>query len=132
MTYAGEKKGDMILGLWFTEENKSKVEIYETQNIYKGKFIWLKKEMDEGKAVLDSENPDPKEKNKPLIGKEFVWNFRFDSGANKWVDGRIYNPEDGKTYMCSLSLEKDGRLLVRGSIDAWGLLGKTQFWTRVK
>ncbi len=45
---------------------------------------------------------------------------------NKWEDGTIYDPEDGKTYKCSMWIEK-GKLKVRGH---WGLFHQTQTWIR--
>lgn len=53
----------------------------------------------------------------------------------KWItekaeNGKIYNPTNGKTYNSYMKLQKDGKLLVKGSIDKKGLIGKKQIWTR--
>ena len=48
-----------------------------------------------------------------------------------WSGGRIYNPEDGKTYKCKLTLKDDNTLTVRGYVGLT-IFGKTQYWTRVR
>ncbi len=130
-------KADDILGKWFTESSSSKVEIYYKNNEYKGKIVWLKepiydaKHAKAGKEKADDLNPDEKKKNAPLVGLDFLWGFKYNESEKKWINGTIYNPEDGKTYYCTLQFNKDGNLIVHGSVDAWGLLGKTQIWVKV-
>jgi len=43
--------------------------------------------------------------------------------------GRIYNPESGKTYKCTLTLLDDNTLKLRG-YKGISLLGGTEVWTR--
>lgn len=45
-------------------------------------------------------------------------------------NGKIYVPTNGKTYNSYMKLREDGTLLVKGSIDKAGILGKKQIWTR--
>ena len=52
-------------------------------------------------------------------------------GPGKWSGGRIYNPEDGKTYKCKLTLQDDGTLKVRGYVGL-SIFGKTQIWRRLR
>jgi hypothetical protein len=54
-------------------------------------------------------------------------NFGFNS--KKWVDGRIYDPDNGKTYKCKMTLKEGGILHVRGYIGI-SALGRTTIWTR--
>lgn len=51
---------------------------------------------------------------------------------DKFENGKIYNPVNGKTYNSYMKLQDDGKLLVKGSIDKKGLIGKKQIWTRYK
>ena len=50
-------------------------------------------------------------------------------GEGKWRGGTIYDPRDGKTYKCAMSLKPDGTLEVRGYVGL-ALFGKTVVWTR--
>jgi uncharacterized protein (DUF2147 family) len=50
------------------------------------------------------------------------------TGPDRWGDGWIRNPDDGKTYKASISLTGDGRLRLRGCLVV--PLCRTQTWTR--
>jgi uncharacterized protein (DUF2147 family) len=56
--------------------------------------------------------------------------FQYDNG-NKWDDGKIYNPKDGKTYSCYMKVLNANTMEVKGYIG-FSLIGKSQTWTRVK
>ncbi len=132
VTFAQEVvTGNGIVGKWYTVEDRSIVEIRQVNDKFFGKITWLKVPTDENNKVkVDDKNPEVALKDRPIVGIEFLKDFKYDDKANKWIDGTIYNPEDGKTYYCYMVIEKDGRLFVRGSLDAWGWIGKTQYWTR--
>ena len=133
-TSAGEDKE--ILGVWITTDNKSKVEIFSKNETWHGKIISLKETHwpanDEkgmgGKPKNDRNNPDPKLRDKPIVGLEFMNGFTY-SGKKRWEGGKIYDPENGKTYKCKLTLTSTNRLEVRGFIGI-SLLGRTEVWTR--
>lgn len=73
-----------------------------------------------------------KTKGKPVEGLIFFWNFVRDDGSNvKWVDGKVLNPEDGRTYNCELELGEDGKTLkVFGYIRLLFKVGGTNVWQR--
>jgi len=137
ISFCYANSADDILGQWATEQEKSHVEITLDQGKYFGRIVWLKdpvyatNDAMAGQIVMDRKNPDVAKRKIPLVGKEILSGFRYDSHSQKWVDGKIYNPEDGNTYFCSLTLDKSGKLLVRGSIDMFGLLSKTTYWEKV-
>jgi len=126
---------DDIVGLWNTAEGRSKVEIYKCADRYCGRITWLKEpnypDNDEqgmaGKPKVDRENPDPDLRSQSLLGLEMLRDFRYDDG--QWRDGTIYDPREGKTYSCKITLAEDGTLKVRGYIGI-SLFGKTAEWTR--
>ncbi len=129
---------EALLGKWWTEEKDAQIEIYPCEGKFCGKIIWLKDpnfpENDSkgmgGKTKIDRENPDASKRERPLLGMNLVWGFT-PSGENLWQSGFIYNPRDGKTYKCKLTLENPDRLKVRGFIGV-SLIGKTNIWTRAK
>ncbi|MBU0678895.1 MAG: DUF2147 domain-containing protein [Verrucomicrobia bacterium] len=116
-----------ILGQW--ETDKSIVEIYERDGLIFGKLAILKEPLDEeGQPKLDKDNPDESLRTRPVQGLEFMWNFKQKSDT-QWGGGKIYDPKNGKTYYAKITLEGT-QLKLRGSIDKWGLAGRTATWTR--
>jgi uncharacterized protein (DUF2147 family) len=138
MTPALSASGDDVVGLWLTDGGKSKVEIVREQDEYRGKIVWLKEEVypeddpEAGTVKYDRNNPDEKLRPRPILGLELVWGFRYDEKGHKWERGRIYDPESGKTYNCTMWLDEEGNLNVKGSLDKWGLIGRSTLWTPVK
>ncbi len=134
---AGQGPG-AILGKWWNEEKDAQIEIYPCEGKFCGKIVFLKEphypENDSkgmaGKPKVDRENPDPSLRERPMVGMNIVWGFT-PAGGNVWEGGYIYNPREGKTYKCKLTLENPDRLKVRGFIGV-SLIGKTNIWTRVK
>jgi uncharacterized protein (DUF2147 family) len=70
--------------------------------------------------------------NKPLEGLIFFWGFvRDEDDKLKWVDGKILNPEDGKTYNAEAELGPDGKTLkVFGYIRLLFKVGGSSVWQR--
>ncbi len=132
---AWSASGDDVVGLWYTDGGKSKVEIVRNQDEFNGKIVWLEEEVypeddpDAGKVKVDRNNPEEKLRSKPLLGLELVWGFKYDEKGRKWERGKIYDPESGKTYNCNMWLDEEGNLNVKGSLDKWGLVGRSTVWT---
>lgn len=126
---------DGILGSWSLRDQKARFEIYKCGEEYCGKISYLSepdyppaaKNGRAGSPKLDTENPDPALKNRPLLGMPLMEGFRY-TGENSW-DGRIYNPEDGHKYRCKLWLDGESRLKVRGYLG-FSLFGRTETWIR--
>ena len=59
-------------------------------------------------------------------GCTVVSDFRREA-AGQWVDGKIYDPNDGKTYKSKMSVGADGTLKVSGCVLVFC---KAQSWTR--
>jgi uncharacterized protein (DUF2147 family) len=118
-----QPKADAIVGEWLTSAKDGKVQIYQTGNKFFGKVSWGNKA--NGK---DTNNPDPKLRDQNLIGLVILKDFVFD-GKEKWEDGTIYDPNNGKTYSCAMKLKDNHTLEVRGFIGI-SLLGRTEVWTR--
>ena len=122
-------EADAIIGEWYTKDNKALVQVVKTDNIYSGKIVLLKEpKNDDGSEKLDTNNPDESKQANPIIGLNLVNGFVY-KGKNKWGEGTIYDPDNGKTYSCKMMLKKDDTLKVRGFIGI-SLIGRTQVWTR--
>ncbi|NNF01996.1 MAG: DUF2147 domain-containing protein [Bacteroidia bacterium] len=119
---------DDVVGIWVTDDGKANVEIYKKGAKFYGKIIWLKEPNEEdGTPKLDDENPDKELQSKPILGLNMLSGFVFK--GDEWVDGKIYDPETGKTYSCYMEFKGVDRLKIRGYIG-FSLLGETTYWTR--
>ncbi|MBO3269573.1 MULTISPECIES: DUF2147 domain-containing protein [Hymenobacter] len=121
------------LGIWTNSEKKATFEIYKCDgNKLCGKIVSLTVPNDPktGKPKTDTVNPDPKLRSRPRLGMVFMQGFEYDSD-NKWDDGKIYDPESGKTYSCYIKMLNANTMEVKGYIG-FSLIGRSQTWTRVK
>ena len=120
---------DQILGVYWSPKKDAKIEIYKKGDKYFGKLIWIKEPNENGRPKMDLKNPDEKLKSTPLLGLNIVKNFVFDD--TKWSDGKVYDPNTGKTYSSNISMTGLNQLNMRGYIGI-SLIGRTENWKRVK
>ncbi len=64
----------------------------------------------------------------PISGLQILSDFTF-AGENEWAGGKIYKPDNGKTYRGKMTLVSPKKLNVRGFIGI-SLLGRTTTWTK--
>ena len=114
---------DDVVGTWLTADKSGQITIYKSGDKYYGKIKGGNK-----KEQFDVNNPDKAHRKDPLIGLVILKNFTF--GGNEWKDGTIYDPNNGKTYSCMMSLTNKSTLKIRGYIGfSW--IGRTEVWGRV-
>ncbi len=124
--------GDEIVGTWYTSTKNAKVSIFKTGNMFYGKIIWLKNpNEDDNKPKVDKNNPDEKLRSRHISGMLILKSFEFNTSDNNWQNGEIYDPKNGKTYSCKLTLSNQNTLEVRGFIGI-SLIGRTEVWTRTE
>lgn len=121
------------VGRWLTEGGKSQVEVARCGDKLCGRIVWLNEPLDEtGKPKTDKNNPAEAERSRPILGLQLLAGFiKSAEAGDRWEDGTIYNPEDGKVYKCTLTLQDANTLKVRGYVGL-PLFGKTQVWTRAQ
>ncbi len=124
-----------ILGVWNTEGKKSKVEIFKCDQQLCAKIVFLTEpvytnpeEGPLGQPKTDIHNPDPSKRKKPTVGLRIMEGLT-PNGEGTWTNGTIYDPANGKTYKCMVTLDGDDRLKVRGFIGI-SLIGRTTVWVR--
>ncbi|AQG82541.1 SIGNAL peptide protein [Spirosoma montaniterrae] len=124
---------DAILGKWLSSKGKNQVQIYKQGGRYFGRMVWMAEPNDPAtnKPKTDRLNPDVKLRSRPLMHLTMMTNLRY-KGNNVWTDGQVYNPEDGRTYGCELTLRDANSLDISGYVMGLGFLKKTRTWTRVK
>ena len=127
---ASAQKADAILGTWVNPNGEDHILIYKKGNKFYGKLDWIKFPNDEtGKPKTDKNNPDETLRSRPELNLELLKDFTFD-GDDVYEDGTIYDPKNGKTYSCKMTLE-GSTLRIRGYIGI-SLFGRSEIWTRVK
>ena len=115
-------------GTWLSEDRGTKVQIVNCGGKLCATVVWLDEPNDPetGKPKTDTLNPDPKKRNRPLIGLQVV-NGMAPSGPNTW-SGQIYNADDGHTYKAHLKLNGSDNAKVEGCVLM--VLCKGHTWTR--
>jgi len=116
------KNADEIVGLYWSPKKDAKIEIFKRGNRYYGRSIWV------ASMRKDSKNPDETLKNREVLGIELLTGFSFSDDS--YTDGKIYDPESGKTYDCKMTLT-DKILKVRGYIGI-SLFGRTEIFEKIK
>ena len=117
-----------ILGEWITiddatNEQKSVVRIYQAEDgKYYGKIIQLFEE-NALEAVCEACTGD--DHKQPIVGLTIIRDMQLKDGELR--GGKVLDPDNGKFYYAKVSL-KDGKLILRGSLDKAGLLGRSQTW----
>lgn len=120
-----------VTGKWRTIDDetgkaKSIVEIYESNGKIYGKVTEI---LDKGKEDKVCEKCSGAKKNKPIKGLVILEGLTKD--GDEWSGGKILDPTTGKTYKCYITLESADKLKVRGYVGI-ALMGRTQYWQRVK
>lgn len=83
------------------------------------------------KPKLDIHNPDEALRDRPIVGLRLLEGFHPE-GPGRWSGGRIYDPNNGKSYRCKLELEDGGKTLkIRGYVLT-PLFGRTTRWQRTE
>jgi uncharacterized protein (DUF2147 family) len=115
---------------WYNAEKTSKIRIYKaTDGKYYGKIVWLKTPTDaNGKPKTDKENPDEKKKKNPLMELQILSGFKLTDDTNVLEGGKVYDPNNGKTYCGKLTL-KSNTIDMKGFICSMSFLGRTTQWT---
>jgi uncharacterized protein (DUF2147 family) len=125
-----QSKPDRLEGLWYNDIKSAKVQITKgNDGKFYGKVVWLKEPLKNGKPKVDELNEDPKLRSRPRLGLPVLNGFVKD-GDEKYDDGTIYDPLNGKTYSCKITY-KGNTLDIRGYIGI-SLFGRTTTWSRAE
>lgn len=118
-----------IVGDWKTVDDKtgesfSIVNIYQAKDgLYYGKITKMLVGL-KGERCVECEGEDY---NKPLEGLIIIRGMKAENG--QLVGGKVLDPDSGKFYYGKIYL-KDGKLVLRGSLDKRGFLGRNQTWLK--
>ena len=119
-----------ILGDWKTvddktNEQRSIVTIYKgSDGLYYGKISKMLMYTD---LDLKCDQCKGEDYNAPIEGLVIIRGMKAENG--ELVGGKVLDPESGKFYYGKIYI-KDGKLVLRGSLDKRGFLGRNQTWIR--
>lgn len=130
MAMSGQAQVSAILGDWRTVDDKtgekrSIVTIYKgSDGLYYGKISKMLMYTD---LDLKCDQCKGEDYNAPIVGLVIIRGMKGEKG--ELVGGKVLDPESGKFYYGKIYL-KDGKLVLRGSLDKRGFLGRNQTWVR--
>ena len=129
----GQAQVGKMIGQWNTYDDntgdmRSTVRIYEENGTYQAEIITLYEKDANGKYKVMTA-PYPKEY-EGVVGTK-LFSEMIVHGSH--LKGKIYDPESQKTYHGKVTYKaKTDELVLRGSLDKAGLLGRSQIWKRKK
>jgi uncharacterized protein (DUF2147 family) len=127
---AAQNKEDAIVGIYLSQDESEKIEIYKTNEGYFGKIIWLEEPNNpkDNKPYTDTENRDKTKRNQPLLNLVIIRELKFEED-NVWKYGRIYYPDTGKIMECKGILKRNKLKL----IGYWKtpFFGRTEIWNKL-
>ncbi len=115
-----------VNGRWFTDNKDSIIEIGQCGAVVCGKVAKIIAPTPDGKPAVDSNNPNPAMRKRPILGMTLLSDFKAESG--EWV-GKIYDPRAGKTYKSKMKRLANGTLQVKGCV---GPFCRSVYFTPVK
>jgi uncharacterized protein (DUF2147 family) len=120
-----------VVGVWLNPKANTRVRVSPCGAALCGNIVWLKSSNDPqtGAPLTDKNNPDPENRNRPILGMQIITDLKPGRAAGEWT-GKIYSPNEGKTYDASFSMEGPNGLKMEGCQLA-GLICRSQTWTRV-
>jgi uncharacterized protein (DUF2147 family) len=122
-----------VVGVWMDHTKRGAIEIMPCGARLCGYVYWVKEPVSRsGKAVLDTNNPDPARRGKPMCGTQILVNLAQKERARigyVWGSGSIYNPEEGQSFDAEVKLISPNELSVLGYLGL-KFMGEQFTWTR--
>lgn len=112
-----QSKSDAVLGKWLATDQSVAVEVYKQSGQYRAKVIWFDEKLGTGKPMhtrTDFENPDPKLRNRKILGMEVLEGLVYNPKKNEWEHGKIYDASSGRFWDSAAHITGQGLLKVRG------------------
>ena len=114
-------------GLWQTPTNGGQVRIARCGQALCGTLL-TSANIRANPGLLDEKNSNASLRTRTIRGIQLLSGFT--GGPTEWRGGSVYNPEDGRTYRGTITMQGDNTIRLRGCVVA--PLCKTQTWTRVQ
>lgn len=115
--------GNGVLGYWSTNAGS----VLHIDRCAAGVCITIVTISKTAPGVIDERNPDSGLRNRPICKLDIGNGFKL-TDPNHAEDGRIYDPESGKTYKATMA--SDGNALHLHGYVGIKLFGRTETWMR--
>jgi len=132
ISQAFAQEAQKIAGIWWNDKKTSKIEVKEENGKFIGTVIYINPEKYvKGEPEKDYNNPDAKLKTRSRLGLQILSGLKFNASDKEWQGGRIYDPDNGKTYDCFAWFPNDeNSLSIKGYVVGIRWLGRSTVWTR--
>lgn len=125
-------KASEIVGQWVSKDKDLKIEVFERNGLYYGKMVWFSVE---SKTKTMEDFKDVNNPNKSLRSRQWkdmvvLQSLKYNS-EGYWTDGKIYDPNSGRTYSSLIKITGPETIIVRGFLG-FEILGKSLEFTKVK
>ena len=122
-----------ISGLWWNAEKTSKIEVKEVNGTFTGTVVYINpSKYVNGEPEKYTKNPDAKLRSKSRLGLQILSGLKYNTSDKEWQSGRIYDPDNGKTYDCFAWFDSDpNTLYLKGYVVGIKWLGRSTTWTKV-
>lgn len=117
---------DEITGVWWSPKKDARIELYRSGQNVMGRVVWA---VPERRDQVDVRNPDRALRGRRIVGSTIFSNFVYADG--RWVAGKVYDPDSGRTYSCTMELLDANTLSIHGYIGL-PILGRSEKFTRFK
>ncbi len=130
---AQNNAADNIVGTWAGEQagDRFRAKIVKlSDGTYQGQVVWMENDKDDkGNKLLDTKNPDKSLRDTPCDKIVLFRGLKYDAEKKQWGDTKIYDPQRGIKAKLTITIMKDGRLRLKGSVLG---ISESVYWTRVK
>lgn len=120
--YCSAGRAEGSIGIWLRDDSSARMRLAPCGIALCGTLIWLREPRN------DIYNPDQKERDQPLVGRRILSGMAQEGQTGPWK-GSIYNPDDGRTYIGTMSID-GSRLNVQGCVTG-GVICSSMAWTKV-
>jgi uncharacterized protein (DUF2147 family) len=122
-------RAEDITGVWLTDDKEGAIEIRPCGENRCGRIAWMKDPKGEdGRPPVDRNNPDPNLRARPICGLQIISGLKPQADGS-WGQGRVYDPDSGKTYDIKIRRETAGTVRATGYMG-FELFGQSMEWRR--
>jgi uncharacterized protein (DUF2147 family) len=122
---------DDAFGRWWLPDGNGQLHVEPAGDGLIGRVACLARVPAAGEpGPVDANNPDPAQRERPVLGLALLEGFRWNERAGRWEDGTIYDPDTGSTYASRVWLDGGGDLRARGYLGA-PMFGRTVVFRHV-
>ncbi len=124
---------DAICGKWMATTKNLTILVYKEGEAFKAKITWFNDTDDLTRPMAtrtDRENPDPKLRNRRILGMSVLEKMVFVAKSNSWENGVIYDALHGRYWDSAAYITPQGVMKVTGYWH-FKFIGKTISFTRL-